>query len=67
MNNTKWTLAAVGYECLFAYVVAMIIFQIGSLIIYGTFSVFTLVAFALLGVMIYLLFRKPKYTDSLGE
>ena len=67
MNNTKWTLAAVGYECLFAYVVAMIIFQIGSLIIYGTFNIFTLVAFALLGVMIYLLFRKPKYTDSLGE
>ena len=31
MHNTKWTLGAIGYMCLFAYVTAMIVYQIGGL------------------------------------
>ena len=58
MNNAKWTLAAIGYMCLFAYVIALIVYQIGGLIA-GTvsFNVFTVVAIALVAGLLFLLFR----------
>ncbi len=59
MNNTRWTLAAIGYMCAFAYIWAMIVYQIGGLITgEATFSVFTVVAAVCLVGMIYLLVRK---------
>ena len=59
MNNTRWTLAAIGYMCLFAYVIAMIVYQIGGLIIGEVaFNVFTVIAALLLIGLIYLVFRK---------
>ncbi len=59
MNNTKWTLGAIGYMCGFAYVAAMIVYQIGGLFTgEASFSVFTIVAAAALAGLIYLLFRK---------
>ena len=59
MNNWKWTLFAIGYMCVFAYAVSMMVYQIGGLIAgIAPFSAATVVAFALLGLMIYLLFRK---------
>ncbi len=59
MNNAKWTWGAIGYMCLWAYVVALIIYQIGGLITGEVgFGVFTVVAFALVAAIIYLLFRK---------
>ena len=66
MNNWKWTLAAIGYMCGFAYVIAMIVYQIGGLIAgVATFSVWTVVAAAALAGLIYLLFRKG-YQDKEG-
>ena len=58
MNNAKWTWAAIGYMCGFAYVVALIVYQLGGLIA-GTvsFNVFTVVAIALLAGLLFLLFR----------
>ena len=59
MNNWKWTLASIGYMCGFAYVVALIVYQIGGLLTGEvTFNVFSVVAFALLGLLLVLLFRK---------
>ena len=59
MNNAKWTLAAIGYMCAFAYVVSMMVYQIGGVITgEAPFSVFTVIAFACLAAMLYLLFRK---------
>ena len=59
MNNTRWTLAAIGYMCAFAYIWAMIVYQIGGLITgEATFGVFTVVAAVCLVGMIYLLVRK---------
>jgi len=59
MNNTKWTLAAIGYMCLLAYVVAMIVFQLGGLVTgEATFGIYTIVAIALVALILYLLFRK---------
>lgn len=64
MNNTKWTMAAIGYMCLFAYVSALIVYQLVGLAIGEVaFSFWTIVALALLIGVIYLLFRpgyKPK-------
>lgn len=64
MNNTKWTLAAIGYMCLFAYVSALIVYQLVGLVIGEVaFNFWTIVVLALLIGVIYLLFRpgyKPK-------
>ena len=64
MNNTKWTLAAIGYMCLFAYVSSLIVYQLGGLLLGEvTFSIWTIVALALLALILYLLVRpgyKPK-------
>lgn len=66
MNNMRWTLFAIGYQCVFAYVIALIINQIGSLIIYGSFNIFTVVAIVMIVVLVYLLFRRPKaYQEAL--
>ncbi len=65
MNNWKWTLGAIGYMCLFAYVVAMIVFQLGGLITgEATFGPFTVVAALLLLGLLYLVFRKNKYNEN---
>lgn len=65
MNNIKWFWFAIGYQCVFAYVIALIIFQLGSLFIYGTFGIGTVVAVALLLALLYLLFRPAKKDSSL--
>ena len=65
MNNWKWTLGAIGYMCGFAYVVSMMVYQIGGLIAgVAPFSVWTVVAFAFLAGMLYLLFRRNKYDEE---
>ena len=59
MNNSKWTLGAIGYMCGFAYVVSMIVYQLGGLITgEAVFSLWTVVAIAALAGILYLLFRK---------
>lgn len=68
MNNTKWTLFAVGYQCGFAYLVALMIYQFGSFF-NGTGSVLGLaVALVVLALFFYMLFikkyRVPKETAS---
>lgn len=65
MNNTRWFLFAIGYQCLLAYVVSLCIYQIGSLILYGKFGIFTVIAFALVIGFVYLLFRPYKESNTL--
>lgn len=60
MNNAKWTWFAIGYQCVFAYAVSMVIFQIGKLFTGGGFGFGTIVAIALIAVFIYLLARPQK-------
>ena len=65
MNNTKWTMGAIGYMCGFAYVISMMVYQIGGLFTgEASFSVWTVVAFAALAGMLYLLFRKGYKPDE---
>ncbi|MBQ9107148.1 MAG: ferrous iron transport protein B [Clostridia bacterium] len=63
MNNGKWTAFAIGYMCVFAYVISLMVYHIG-LLFTGVFSAWTVVAFVLLLGMVYLLFRKNKYNDN---
>ena len=64
MNSPKWTLAAIGYMCGFAYCVSLMIYQIGGLITGDVgFGVWTVVAFVVLAAMIYLLVRKNRYGE----
>ena len=64
MNSPKWTLAAIGYMCGFAYCVSLMIYQLGGLITGDVgFGVWTVVALAVLVGMIYLLVRKNRYGE----
>ncbi len=59
MNNAKWTAAAIGYMCGFAYVVSLIVFQLGGLVTgEAVFGLGTVAALVLLAGILYLLFRK---------
>jgi len=65
MNNTKWFWFAIGYECGFAYVIAFIVNQLGSLFtgaVSGVGGVIEVVlGFIVLAGLIYMVFRKDKY------
>ncbi len=59
MNNGRWTAFAIGYMCVFAYVTAFIVYQLGGLITgIVSFNLWSVVAFAALAGVLYLLFRK---------
>ena len=59
MNNAKWTAAAIAYMCGFAYVVSLIVFQLGGLVTgEAVFGIGTVAALVLLAGILYLLFRK---------
>ena len=63
MNNAKWTWFAIGWQCGFAYVIALMIYQFGS-IFTGNLNIFGLiVSILLLAFMVYMLFIK-KYYES---
>lgn len=64
MNNTKWTLATVGYLMGFAYAVSLIFYNFAELFINGKFGFTTIVAAIVLILMIYLLFRKNKFKEE---
>lgn len=57
MGSGKWTWIAIGYQCLFAYVVSLIIYQIGNLLLGGTFGLGTVVGIILLAAIVYLMVR----------
>jgi ferrous iron transport protein B len=59
MNNLKWTLGAVGYMCLWAYIVSLITYQVGGFLVGEVpFGIGTVVGFALIVGIIYMVFRK---------
>lgn len=65
MNSAKWTVFAVAYETIFAYLITLMVYQFGLLILEGVFTVWTGIAFGLLAFFLYLLFRPQKeYTSE---
>ena len=66
MNNPKWAMGAIGYMCGFAYVMALIVYQIGGLITgQVAFGLWSVVAIALLAGLLYLLFRPYRESSTL--
>ncbi|MDO5132134.1 MAG: ferrous iron transporter B [Eubacteriales bacterium] len=63
MNNMKWTWFAIGYQCVFAYVIALMINQFGGLFTGCASIPGVIVAAACLAFMIYMLFFK-KYSEA---
>ena len=63
MNNAKWTWFALGWQCGFAYVIALMITQFGQIFTGNANVIGIIVASALLLCMIYMLFIK-KYKES---
>ncbi|MEI3212619.1 MAG: ferrous iron transport protein B [Lachnospiraceae bacterium] len=66
MNNVKWFWFAIGYQCGLAYVAALCIYQIGTLITTGAFGLGTVVALVFIAAILYLLFRPYKESNSLS-
>ena len=67
MNNAKWTAFAIGYQCLFAYAVALMIYQFG-LLFSGAVNVVGLIfAVLVLAFMIFMLVRPYKESTKLTE
>ncbi|MEA4853472.1 MAG: ferrous iron transport protein B [Christensenella sp.] len=64
MNSTKWTWAAIGYMTVFAYAVALIVNQLGSLFTGGSFTPWTAVAFVVLAFFVYLVVRKNRHAEQ---
>lgn len=65
MNNAGWFWFAIGYQTILAYVVALCIFQIGTLITTGAFGIGTIIAFLLMAGFAYLLLRPYQESRTL--
>ena len=67
MNSAKWTTFAIGYQCVFAYAISLIVFQIGS-VFSGVINVVGLIAALLvLGFIIYMFVKPYKEATTLAE
>lgn len=60
MNNGKWTTFAIGYQCVFAYMVSMVIYQMGMLFTGNGNVVGVIAALAVIAFGLYMLFRPYK-------
>ncbi len=61
MNNGKWTWAAIGYMCAFAYAISLIVYQIGNVFIGNIHVIGFATALIVLAGLIFLLVRPNKY------
>ena len=65
MNSRKWTWFAIGYQCGFAYVIALIVWQLGRLFAGGASILGLVVALALLAALCWQLFKPYKESQKL--
>ena len=63
MNSAKWTLFAIGYQCAFAYAIALMINQFGGIFTGSANIIGIIAAVAVLACMVYMLFFK-KYKEA---
>lgn len=63
MGSPRWTLYALGYQTFLAYSISLMLNQFGLLLSGHGFTAFTAVAFVLLALFLYLIFRKPDHTS----
>ncbi len=60
MNSAKWTAFAIGYQTIFAYLVALCVYQFGTFFASGVFTIGTFAAIAVVLVLLYFMFRRAK-------
>jgi len=65
MNSAKWTWFAIGYQCLFAYMCALVVNQMGNLFLGRMNVVGLIVAVLLLAAIVYLLVRPARKNENL--
>ena len=65
MNNAKWTWFAIGYQCVFAYAVSLMIYQFGTMFTGSGNVIGFVVALAVLVFMIYMLVKPYKESNKL--
>lgn len=65
MNNRKWFWTAIGYQTFFAYLIALCVYQIGSLLAYGTFGAGTIVGFLVIAFFLFMIFRPFQESNRL--
>lgn len=64
MNSAKWTWFAIGYQCVFAYAISLMVYQLGMTLT-GNMNIFgTLAAIIILAVMLYMLFKPYKEVNT---
>ena len=59
MNSARWTIFAISYQCIFAYCVALVVYQLALFIFGAGLTVGTIAAVIILAVFIFMLARKP--------
>ncbi len=67
MNSAKWTWFAIGYQCVFAYAVSLMVYQIGSVFTGGINVIGLIAAVLVLGFMVYMLAKPYKEATKLTE
>ena len=65
MNNAKWTWEAIGYMCVFAYAVSLIVYQFGAWFIGAGSVIGTVCAVLVLAFIVYMLLRPCKESEAL--
>lgn len=65
MNNAKWTWFAIGYQCIFAYAIALMVNQFGLLFTGSVNVIGLIVALAVLILILYMLFKPYKESNKL--
>ena len=65
MNNAKWTWFAIGYQCVFAYAIALMVNQFGLLFTGNVHVIGLIFAIAVLALIVYMLFKPYKESSKL--
>ena len=66
MNSAKWTWFAIGYQCVFAYAFALVVYQLGMLFTGNGSIIGAMAAFILVAFFLYMLFRRYQESNVLN-
>ena len=67
MNNGKWTAFAIGYQCVFAYAVSLMVYQFGSLFTGNGNIIGVIFAVIILAFILFMLFKPYKESTTLSN
>ena len=65
MNSAKWTIFAIGYQCVFAYAISLVVYQIGGLFVGGSNPIGVVAALAVIAFIVFMLVKPYKESETL--